>query len=122
MPRSSRRRVSEVALLAVMVILPVVSSDLFFVDRFGRYFLWGIFAISVDLVWGQGGMLTFGHAAFFGGGGYVAAMLTTHDAWILPLPLGVALPAAVAAAVVMSLVLSSLASWAERRCGASSSR
>ncbi len=92
-----------------MVALPVVSSDLFFVDRFGRYFLWGIFAISVDLVWGQGGMLTFGHAAFFGGGGYLVAMLTTHDAWFMPLPLGVAILVAVAGAVVFALVMSSMA-------------
>lgn len=89
--------------------LPLVSNDLFFIDRFGRYLLWGIFALSVDLVWGQGGMLTFGHAAFFGGGGYLAAMLTTHDGWILPLPLGVAIVVAVAGCVAFALVMSSVA-------------
>lgn len=108
LPRSSRRKVTEVGLLLALVALPILSGDAFFIDRFGKFFLWAIFAISVDLVWGQGGMLTFGHAAFFGGGGYVAAMLTTHDWWLLPLPLVVALPLAVAAAALLSVVLSAL--------------
>lgn len=108
-PRSRRRRLAELALLLFIVVLPLVSTDLFFVDRFGRYFLWGVFALSVDLVWGQGGMLTFGHAAFFGGGGYLAAMLTTHDSWILPLPLGAAIAVAVAGSVLFAFVMSSMA-------------
>lgn len=108
LPRSSRRRLVEIGLLIGMVVLPLVSGDAFFIDRFGKYFLWAIFAISVDLVWGQGGMLTFGHAAFFGGGGYAAAMLTTREWWILPLRLSIALPLAVGAAVLLSVVLSSL--------------
>ncbi len=108
LPRSSRRRWTEGSLLVMMIALPLISGDAFFIDRFGKFFLLAIFAISVDLVWGQGGMLTFGHAAFFGGGGYVAAMLTTHDWWVLPLPLVFALPLAVAAAVLLSVGLSSL--------------
>lgn len=90
-----------------MAAVPIVSGDAFFVDRLGRYFLFAAFAISVDLIWGFGGMFTFGHAAFFGGGGYVVGLLTTHEVGFLPVPLWVALMAAVAAAAAFALALSS---------------
>lgn len=89
-----------------MAAVPIVSGDAFFVDRLGRYFLFAAFAISVDLIWGFGGMFTFGHAAFFGGGGYVVGLLTTHEVGFLPVPLWVALMAAVAAAAAFALALS----------------
>ena len=100
------RRVDGLLLLA-LVAVPLVSGDAFFVDRLGRYFLFAAFAVSVDLIWGYGGMFTFGHAAFFGGGGYIAGLLTTHEAGFLPVPLWVALIAAVAGAAAFALALSS---------------
>lgn len=36
--------------------------------------IYGVLAVSLDLVWGYGGVLTFGHAVFFGVGAYVAAL------------------------------------------------
>jgi len=35
-----------------------------------------IFALSLDFLWGQTGLLSFGHSAFFGIGAYVMALLT----------------------------------------------
>jgi branched-chain amino acid transport system permease protein len=101
-----RRRTSEIALLVVLVALPIVSSDLFLIDRFGRYFLFAIFALSVDLIWGYGGMFTFGQAAFFGGSAYVVGILTTRSGWFLPLPFWLALIAAVAASALLALAIS----------------
>ncbi len=37
-----------------------------------------LFALSLDLVLGYGGILSLGHAAFFGLGAYVAGILTLH--------------------------------------------
>ena len=37
--------------------------------------IWGIFAMSLDLLMGYAGMVSFGHSAFFGVGGYLAALL-----------------------------------------------
>ena len=76
------------------------------IDRFGRYFLFAIFALSVDLIWGYGGMFTFGHAAFFGGGGYIVGMLTTRSGWVLPVPFWMALVAAVATSALLAVALS----------------
>ncbi len=38
--------------------------------------IFGLFAASLDLFWGRTGILCFGHAAFFGIGGYVMAILS----------------------------------------------
>ena len=101
----SRRRVEALLLLA-LIAFPLVSGDTFLIDRMGRYFLFAAFAVSVDLIWGYGGLFTFGHAAFFGGGGYIVGMLTTHEAAFLPVPLWAALIAAVSAAALFALALS----------------
>jgi urea transport system permease protein len=101
----SRRRVEALLLLALLAF-PLVSGDTFLIDRVGRYFLLAAFAVSVDLIWGYGGLFTFGHAAFFGGGGYIVGMLTTHEAAFLPVPLWAALIAAVSAAALFALALS----------------
>jgi urea transport system permease protein len=103
--RPTRRRVEAILLLALLAF-PVLSGDSFFVDRLGRYFLFAAFAVSVDLIWGYGGMFTFGHAAFFGGGGYIVGILTTHEVAFLPVPLWVALVCAVSAAALLALALS----------------
>jgi ABC-type branched-subunit amino acid transport system permease subunit len=100
-----RRRVEAILLLAV-IAFPLLSGDTFLIDRVGRYFLFATFAVSVDLIWGYGGLFTFGHAAFFGGGGYIVGLLTTQDAAFLPLPLWAALIGAVLGAALFALALS----------------
>ena len=42
--------------------------------------IWGIFAMSLDLLMGYAGMVSFGHSAFFGIGGYVAALALKESA------------------------------------------
>jgi urea ABC transporter permease protein UrtC len=41
-----------------------------------KYFAYGIFAMSLALVWGQGGLLCFGQAVFFGIGAYTMSVTT----------------------------------------------
>ena len=109
LPRSSRRRAVEAVLLLALVALPLLSNDAFLVGRFGRYLVWAVFALSLDLVWGFGGMLTFGHAAFFGGAGYVVALLTTKELGPLPLTVWPAIALATLAAGALALVVSLVA-------------
>jgi branched-chain amino acid transport system permease protein len=68
--------------LGLVVLLLAV---LAFPAAFGRYpvkllqeiLIWGIYAMSLDLLMGYAGMVSFGHSAFFGVGGYVAALTLT---------------------------------------------
>jgi branched-chain amino acid transport system permease protein len=55
-----------------------------------------LFALSLDLILGYAGIVTLGHAAYFGIGAYAAGMLSAHLDWHEPLT-GLVFAAAVAA-------------------------
>jgi branched-chain amino acid transport system permease protein len=57
-----------------------------------------LFAISLDLALGYAGIVTLGHAAFFGAGAYTVGMLTFHGIWNEPVT------GLIAAAVVAGIV------------------
>lgn len=57
-----------------------------------------LFAISLDLALGYAGIVTLGHAAFFGAGAYTVGMLSYHGIWTEPIT------GLVAAAVVAGIV------------------
>lgn len=57
-----------------------------------------LFALSLDLVLGYAGVVTLGHAAFFGVGAYAAGMLSAHLGWTEPIT-GLLVAGAVAALV-----------------------
>src|SRR5262249_38288898 len=40
--------------------------------------IWALFALSLDLILGYGGILSLGHAAFFGIGAYAAGLFAQH--------------------------------------------
>ena len=56
-----------------------------------------LFAVSLDLILGYGGIVSLGHAAFFGTGAYVAALFAKH---VMPDPLVGLVVATVAAALL----------------------
>ena len=56
-----------------------------------------LFAISLDLALGYAGIITLGHAAFFGAGAYTVGMLAKHEIWTEPIS-GLVLAAIVAGA------------------------
>ncbi len=45
-----------------------------------KFLIYAIFALSYDLIFGYTGLVSLGHAAFFGAGGYVVAVLSLHYA------------------------------------------
>lgn len=58
-------------LIALAVIAPVLFPESI-IKTWTVYLIFTIFALSVDLIWGYTGILTFGHAAFLGAGAYFA--------------------------------------------------
>lgn len=63
--------------------------------------VFGLFAMSLDLLLGYTGLVSFGHAAFFGVGAYVAGIVGIHVGPQIYLTL----PAAIAAAALVALVI-----------------
>jgi branched-chain amino acid transport system permease protein len=51
----------------------------------GQTLIMILFALSLDLILGYAGIVTLGHAAFFGLGAYAAALLITNFGWSEPI-------------------------------------
>ncbi|AMN44499.1 branched-chain amino acid ABC transporter permease [Rhodoplanes sp. Z2-YC6860] len=72
------RNVFVAALLVVLALLPVYSSmigNAFLLSLFTRILILGMAAVSLNLIMGFGGMVSFGHAAYLGIGGYAFGIL-----------------------------------------------
>lgn len=69
--------------LVFLAGLPPVASWMdqpFLISLFSRILIYALVALSLDLILGFGGMVSLGHAAFFGAGAYVVAILAFHGA------------------------------------------
>jgi branched-chain amino acid transport system permease protein len=76
--RLTPRNAFVTALLAILLLLPVyaaLSGNTFVVTLFTRIVILAIAAVSLNLIMGFGGMVSFGHAAYLGIGGYVVGIL-----------------------------------------------
>ncbi|MEV0663999.1 branched-chain amino acid ABC transporter permease [Actinomadura luteofluorescens] len=62
---------------------------------------WALFAAAVDLLLGFTGLLSFGHAAFWGGSAYATGLIALHSG--LPFPVAVLGGAAFAAALAVPI-------------------
>ncbi len=69
-----------------------------------KAFFFAIVAITVDVLWGYTGYLTFGHSAFFGIGAYAAGLVFMHAGFGSGLALGALLLAMAVPAAVGALV------------------
>ncbi|MGB7481284.1 MAG: branched-chain amino acid ABC transporter permease [Burkholderiaceae bacterium] len=59
--------------LACLLAMPFAGSD-FYINLLTRTMLLAVFAMSLDLLVGHSGLVSLGHAAYFGLGAYVAAL------------------------------------------------
>lgn len=77
--RSDVKRVAVFAIVALVVIgvAPYVL-DMFLVNSLIKAFLYAAVALTVDILWGYTGVLTFGQSAFFGIGVYAVGLIFTH--------------------------------------------
>lgn len=76
---TSRRGAVTLAIFAVIALMPVLGPALgqpFYVDVFTRVMIWGIAAVSLNLILGYGGMISFGHAAYLGVAGYTIGIMS----------------------------------------------
>ena len=71
--------------LALALLLTPLLIDGYWLHLLMEIIILGFFAISLNLVMGYGGMISFGHAGFYGIGLYITAGLLKHSG--LPLPL-----------------------------------
>ena len=73
----SREKAVAVAAFALLALTPVIAATVgqpFIVLEATQIMIMGLAALSLDLILGHGGLVSFGHAAFLGIGAYVAAL------------------------------------------------
>ena len=92
-----------VKLIAVAAIACVpMSGESFYVELVAKMLLMAIFAMSLDLLVGFTGLVSFGHAAYFGIAAYSVALFTAKFG---QMSLWVMLPAAILLSAAAALVI-----------------
>jgi branched-chain amino acid transport system permease protein len=97
----THRYVAFAVMVAVFALAPLVAYPVFLMS----VLCFALFACAFNLLIGYGGLLSFGHAAFLGTGGYIAG----HAAKVWGLPPELSLLAGTAAAAVLGLGFGALA-------------
>jgi ABC-type branched-subunit amino acid transport system permease subunit len=97
-PRLASGEIAGFALAALLIaILPAVVGP-FRVVQLTVFLIYGMLALSLDLIWGVAGILSFGQAALFGIGGYTYGIVAINTGLpLLGLAAGIAIAAGVAA-------------------------
>jgi branched-chain amino acid transport system permease protein len=108
MTASLNARTIVVALVAAgLLMLPLysqLSGNIFVLTLFTRIVIFALAAVSLNLIMGYGGMMSFGHAAYLGIGGYAVGILAFEG-------IGsgfIQWPVALAASALFALVIGAL--------------
>src|ERR1700683_782097 len=101
------RTLLTAALLAILALFPFyshVTGDTFVLTLFTRVLILAIGAVSLNLIMGYGGMVSFGHAAYLGIGGCAVGILAKEgvNAGLVQWPV------AIAASALYALVVGAL--------------
>jgi len=94
-----------IVICAFFIIAPL-AGQASWVFIFTKFFIWAIFALSLDLIFGYAGLMSLGHAAFFAMGAYTTGLLVlngiTQSLWLL-------LPASILASAVLASIFGLIA-------------
>jgi branched-chain amino acid transport system permease protein len=80
-PVINQPRIAVFALFILLGLVPVYSGlfdQPFYLTLFARVMIFALAAVSLDLVLGFGGLVSFGHAAYLGVGAYAVGILAFH--------------------------------------------
>ncbi len=102
-----RRGLVAALVLVLLALLPLLTGLLdqrYLLSVATRVVIWAIAATSLNMILGYGGLVSFGHAAFFGIGGYTIGILSANgiqDGWLQ-------WPVALAAATLWAALIGAL--------------
>jgi branched-chain amino acid transport system permease protein len=105
--RFNARNAAVVLVVAGLLLMPLytsLSGNVFALTLFTRIVIFALAAVSLNLIMGYGGMMSFGHAAYLGIGGYAVGILAAEGVgsgfiqW----------PVALAASALFALVIGAL--------------
>ena len=104
----NHNKIIGAVVIAALIVLPFILAQF---GQTGEFWIWlttemiimALYATSLNLILGFGGMVSFGHAAFFGVGAYTVALLMKKA--------GVSLVLAMIAAPLMAGVAAAIVGW-----------
>ncbi|MDQ0994993.1 branched-chain amino acid transport system permease protein [Phyllobacterium ifriqiyense] len=77
----ARETIINLVLAVILLAVPLIAiavGEPFYVTLSTRVAILALAAVGLNIALGLGGLVSFGHAAFFGIGGYAAGILATH--------------------------------------------
>jgi branched-chain amino acid transport system permease protein len=107
MPALNVRNIVIAVLLIALALLPLYAElvgNRFLLTLFTRILILALAAVSLNLILGFGGMMSFGHAAYLGVGGYAVGMLAHEGVYSA----FVQWPVALLASALFALVIGAL--------------
>src|SRR5712664_1901413 len=104
-PRQESRLLAGNLLSVVLIALALVAPFVLYPVFLMKALCFALFACAFNLLIGYVGLLSFGHAAFFGSAGYI----TAHSAKVWGLPPELAILMGTAASALLGLVFGGLA-------------
>ncbi len=67
----------SIAIIVALLLFPPILAGDFYINLASQILIAGIFALSLNLLVGFGGMTSLGHASYLGVGAYISALLTS---------------------------------------------
>lgn len=74
-----KKNIFVITVFLVLLIIPLLF-DTFYVNNISYFILWTFISLGLALIWGMGGILSFGQTAFFGLAGYSFAIISINFA------------------------------------------
>ena len=85
MPQSLAVGLTVTVVGVIILLLPLFIPS-FVSSLVTKMMIYGLFGMSLNIIWGYAGIPSFGHAAFFGAGGYAVGILSLkvgiHSFWL----------------------------------------
>jgi branched-chain amino acid transport system permease protein len=90
------------ALFLAFALVPVFKASGYELMLAGHILVWGLFAVSFNMLWGGTGMLSFGQALYYGLGAYAVGLVFKYwgQAWFLP-----SIVLGIVAAIILSFLV-----------------
>lgn len=101
MPTAARRRAALLSAVGILLLLVPAAGERYLVYLASQIIIFALFALSYNLLLGFGGLVSFGHAAYFAIGAYGVAILGTSLNW----PFAAALAGAVVLSAAAALAI-----------------
>ncbi len=102
MMKKSNKPILWLVLLAILIIFPKLFG-VYYTNVFVTFAIFATYAVAVNVLLGYTGLLSFGHAMFFGAGGYGTALALKHiDGLALMPAIGIGFLAAMLLALILA--------------------